>query len=103
MHSILDGATRSPKGEDRQCPVYLNQCATHYRIDPKVTSTLSKRQEGQPNWVKEISWKAQNRLNIRYKKLQSRLMQYNKIKVSIARELTGVIWEIGYKIQTSHS
>jgi transposase len=69
----------------------LVECATHYRIDPEVTSALSKRQEGQPNWVKELSWKAQNRLNIRYKKLQSRLMQYNKIKVSIARELTGVI------------
>jgi hypothetical protein len=59
------------------------------------------RQEGQPKWIKEISWKAQNRLNARFKKLQSRLMHHNKIKVSIARELTGVIWEIGFKIQSA--
>jgi hypothetical protein len=27
-------------------------------------------------------------------------MHHNKIKVSVARELCGVIWEIGYKIQS---
>ena len=47
-----------------------------------------------------ISWKAQNRLNARFRQLQSRLMHHNKIKVSIARELTGVIWEIGFKMQS---
>ncbi|MGL5020027.1 MAG: hypothetical protein ACRDBP_17970 [Luteolibacter sp.] len=36
-----------------------------------------------------------------FKTLQKRLMHYNKIKVSIARELTGVIWEIGYKMQST--
>lgn len=41
----------------------LVECATHYRVPPKVTSTLAKRQEGQPKWIKEISWKAQNRLS----------------------------------------
>jgi hypothetical protein len=30
-------------------------------------------------------------------------MHYNKIKVSIARELTGVIWEIGFKMQSTSS
>jgi transposase len=77
------------------------ECATHYRLDPKVSVNLSKRQEGQPRWIKDISWKAQNRLNARYKTLQNRLMHYNKIKVSIARELTGVIWEIGFKMQSA--
>lgn len=77
------------------------ECATHYRFDPKVTANLSKRQEGQPRWVKDISWKAQNRLHARYKTLQKRIMHYNKIKVSIARELTGVIWEIGFKMQST--
>jgi transposase len=77
------------------------ECATHYRLDPKVSVNLSKRQEGQPRWIKDISWKAQNRLNARYKTLQKRLMHYNKIKVSIARELTGVIWEIGFKMQSA--
>ena len=77
------------------------ECATHYRLDPKVGINLSKRQEGQARWVKHISWKAQNRLHGRYKTLQKRLMHHNKIKVSIARELCGVIWEIGFKMQST--
>ena len=77
------------------------ECATHYRTDPKVSAALSKRQENQPRWIKEISWKAQNRLNARFKKLQQRLMHHNKIKVSVARELVGFIWEIGYKMQSA--
>jgi transposase len=79
----------------------LVECATHYRVPPKVTSTLAKRQEGLQKWIKEISWKAQNRLSGRFKTLQSRLMHHNRIKVTIARELTGVIWEIGFKMQST--
>lgn len=77
----------------------LVECATHYRPAPKISSALSIRQEGQPRWLKEISWKAQNRLHARFTKLRQRLMHHNKIKVSIARELTGVLWEIGVKMQ----
>ncbi|MEI6175648.1 MAG: IS110 family transposase [Verrucomicrobiota bacterium] len=78
----------------------LVECATHYQAEPRVSSALSKRQEGQPRWLKEISWKAQNRLHLRFTKLRQRLMHHNKIKVTVARELTGVLWEIGVKMQT---
>ncbi len=77
------------------------ECATHYRSEPRIGSALSIRQQGQPAWLKEISWKAQNRLYARFTKLRQRLMHHNKIKVSVARELTGVIWEIGVKMQSS--
>jgi transposase len=77
------------------------ECATHYRSEPRIGSALSIRQQGQPAWLKEISWKAQNRLYARFSKLRQRLMHHNKIKVSVARELTGVIWEIGVKMQSS--
>jgi len=79
----------------------LVECAIHYRRDPKVSRYLAIRQEGQPSWVKEISWRAQNRLHARFVKLQQRLMNHNKIKVAIARELTAFIWEIGTKHQTA--
>ena len=36
-------------------------------------------------------------------KLLRRLMHHNKIKVAIARELTGVIWEIGFKMQSAQT
>lgn len=78
----------------------LVECATHYRMEPKVSSHLSKRQEGQARWIKELSWKAQMRLHGRFTRLKQRLMPHNKIKVSVARELVGVIWEIGFKMQS---
>lgn len=78
----------------------LVECATHYKAVPRISSALSHRQEGQPRWLKEISWKAQNRLYQRFTTLRKRLMHHNKIKVSVARELTGVLWEIGVKMQT---
>ena len=78
----------------------LVECATHYQAAPRVSSALSIRQEGQPRWLKEISWKAQNRLHLRFTKLRQRLMHHNKIKVTVARELAGVLWEIGVKMQT---
>lgn len=78
----------------------LVECATHYQAQPRVSSALSMRQEGQPRWLREISWKAQNRLHLRFTKLRQRLMHHNKIKVTVARELAGVLWEIGVKMQT---
>jgi transposase len=78
----------------------LVECATHYKAVPRISSALSNRQEGQPGWLKELSWKAQNRLYQRFTTLRKRLMHHNKIKVSVARELTGVLWEIGVKMQT---
>jgi transposase len=81
----------------------LVESATHYKAPPRVSHALSKRQEGQPRWIREISWKAQNRLNTRFVKLRRRLKNHNKIKVAIARELAGVIWEIGFRIQSNAS
>jgi len=78
----------------------LVECATHYGKEPRVGANLSMRQEGLGKWIREISWKAQNRLYLRFTSLRKRLMHHNKIKVAVARELCGVIWEIGFKIQS---
>lgn len=78
----------------------LVECATHYGKEPRVGAHLSTRQEGISRWVREKSWAAQNRLYIRFSNLRKRLMHHNKIKVAVARELCGVIWEIGFKIQS---
>jgi len=78
----------------------LVECATHYGKEPRVGANLSTRQEGLGKWIREISWKAQNRLYLRFSSLRKRLMHHNKIKVAVARELCGVIWELGFKIQS---
>jgi len=72
----------------------LTECAEHYLLPPKVSKELSRRQEGQPPQVRDISWKAQNRLHLRFTRLLARRLQRNKAKVAIARELCGFIWAL---------
>jgi transposase len=72
----------------------LVECAQHYVTPPKVSKELSRRQEGQPQEVRTISWKAQQRLHGRFARLSARRLQRNKALVAIARELCGFIWEL---------
>ena len=72
----------------------LTECAEHYAAPPKVSKELSRRQEGQSKTVRDLSWKAQNRLHTRFMKLLGRRLQRNKAKVAIARELCGFIWAL---------
>jgi len=72
----------------------LTECAEHYAIPPKISKELSRRQEGQSKTVRDLSWKAQNRLHTRFLKLLGRRLQRNKAKVAIARELCGFIWAL---------
>ena len=72
----------------------LVECAQHYATPPKVSAHLSRRQQGQGQEVRAISWRAQNRLHHRYTRLLGRRLQRNKAMVAIARELCGFIWEL---------
>lgn len=75
----------------------LVEVAQHYRTPPKVSAILSKRQEGQPRAVKEVSWRAQHRLNARYRRLKARGKREQKVVVAVARELAAFIWELQNK------
>lgn len=70
----------------------LIECSQHYATPPKVSKELSKRQQGQPRQLLAISWKAQIRLNSRFKKLAARRLPRNKALVALARELCGFLW-----------
>ena len=72
----------------------LTECAEHYALPPKISKELSRRQEGQPQAVRALSWKAQNRLHLRFTRLLARRLQRNKAKVAVARELCGFIWAL---------
>jgi transposase len=72
----------------------LAECAEHYAMPPKISKELSRRQEGQSEAVRALSWKAQNRLHLRFMRLLGRRLQRNKAKVAIARELCGFIWAL---------
>jgi transposase len=72
----------------------LVEAAHHYRYSPKVSQQLSQRQAGQPRRLREISWKAQNRLHSRYRRLLGRGKEKSKVVAAVARELCGFVWAI---------
>jgi transposase len=72
----------------------LNECAEHYARPPKVSKELARRQEGQPPHIRALSWKAQNRLHLRFTRLLARRLARNKAKVAVARELCGFVWAL---------
>lgn len=76
----------------------LIEAAWNYRFPPRITMPLQKRQEQQPADVRAIAWRAQLRLNHRYRKLKARGVHHNKICVAIARELAGFLWSIGQQV-----
>ncbi len=72
----------------------LAEAAWHYRHRPAIGKKLKKRQEGQPEWVKAHSWKAQQRLYKKYHDMQKSGHETQVAVVAVARELSGFIWAI---------
>jgi transposase len=78
------------------------ESAWHSRHRPKVSHILKKRQQGQPDKIKQISWKAQNRLNMKYRKLVGRGKMKQTAIVAVARELLGFIWSVAIEAEKAH-
>jgi transposase len=77
----------------------LVESAWSYRHRPNVGYGLGKRQEGVSREIKDIAWKAQRRLNQRYRHLCAREKNKGKVVTAIARELLGFIWAIGTSVE----
>jgi transposase len=79
----------------------LIEAAYHYHRSPVVGEALERRQRGQAPEVIHISWRAQRRLNARWRQLKHARRKPNGIvAVAIARELAAFCWEIA--TWTSH-
>ena len=73
----------------------LIEAAYHYRRSPVVGQALERRQRGLAPEIIHISWRAQRRLNARWRQLKDARRKPNGIvAVAIARELAGYCWEI---------
>ncbi|MCG8601890.1 MAG: IS110 family transposase [Verrucomicrobiales bacterium] len=94
------GITKTGNGHARWM---LIECASHYNHAPRVSPQLSARQAGQSREVRRIAWRAQNRLNYRFRCLAARQLHRNKIVVAIARELSGFIWELYHQVTTEQN
>jgi transposase len=79
----------------------LVEVAWHYRMDPRVSPIIAARQDGLPEAVTQIAWKAQTRLCSKFKRLSARRLMKTMAVVAVARELAGFVWAIGREVQLS--
>ena len=76
----------------------LIEAAQTYRFQARISRAIRKRQEGIPEKIRAIAWKAQVRLCARYKQLSAKGKNTNLIKTAIAREIVGFSWAIAQEI-----
>jgi transposase len=73
----------------------LVEAAWHYRRPPRHGTTLTRRQDGQPQAAVAISWKAQQRLHHLWRRLDTKRGKRRTIvAVAVARHLAGFCWAI---------
>jgi transposase len=82
------------KAGNAQARWILIEAVTHATKPPKVSTPLALRQEGQPESYRRIGWKAQTRLYKRHWHLTRRGLMAGKVKVALARELAGFVWDL---------
>jgi transposase len=70
----------------------LVESAWHYMRPPRIGATLKNRQQGQPDHVLQIAWRAQHRLHKVHHKMRDRGKPHNLTTVAVARELAGFLW-----------
>jgi transposase len=70
----------------------LVEAAWAYRYRPAIGATLRRRQAGLPPETLARSWKAQQRLHAKYKKMIARGKPPGVAVVAVARELAGFGW-----------
>ena len=73
----------------------LIEASYHYQRHPANGEKIQRRQEGQPAHIINIAWRAQRRLNARWRQLKHQRRKPNGVvAVAIARELAAFCWEI---------
>jgi transposase len=98
--STGDTIKRGPitKTGNRRARRMLVECAWHYQHPPRVSKDKQPKVDAAPPAVREIAWKAQCRLNRRYRALVKRGKLKTVAITAVARELAGFIWAISRQI-----
>jgi len=90
------GITKAGNGAARRM---LIEAAWSYRFPARVSREQLLRQEALPKPIRDIAWKAQERLCRRYRKLARAGKQPTVVTAAIARELAGFVWAIAKQVQ----
>jgi transposase len=69
-----------------------------YRYPARVSRALADRQEGLPESVREIAWKAQVRLCDRFRHLQAAGKTKQVVVTAVAREMAAFLWAIAREV-----
>lgn len=76
------------------------EAAWHYRHAPRVGEGLRRRSKEQPEKLREISWRAQSRLNRKFRRMTARGKPSQVAVVAVARELLGFVWAVAQATQS---
>src|ERR1700687_4470881 len=90
------GITKAGNGAARRM---LIEAAWSYRFPARISREQLLRQERLAKPIRDIAWKAQERLCRRYRALPRAGKQPTVITAAIARELAGFIWAIAKQVQ----
>lgn len=90
------GITKTGNGHVRKV---LVEAAWAYRMKPRVSRILLKRQQQVSNEIRRISWKAQLRLCTRFRRMAARGKPQPVVATAIARELSAFLWAIAKQVQ----
>lgn len=95
-HRHQSGITRTGNAHVRRI---LAEAAHAYRFPPAFKGRLRTQRQGAPQWLVDISWRAQQRLHQRYRALTKAHKPIPVALTAVARELLAFIWEIGQYIE----
>jgi transposase len=92
--STGDTIKRGPitKAGNRRARRTLVECAWSYQHPPRIGVAKQQKVAAAPPKVREIAWKAQCRLNRRYRALIKRGKLKTVAITAVARELAGFVW-----------
>jgi transposase len=76
----------------------LAEAAHAYRATPALTQFIRHRQVHLPQAIRDVGWKAQLRLCHRFRHLSAARKHPHKIRMAIARELTGFMLDIARRL-----
>jgi transposase len=98
--STGDKVKRGPitKTGNRRVRRMLVECAWSYQFPPRLSQGKQVKVEAVPQAVREIAWKAQSRLNQRYRALLKRGKLKNVAITAVAREFVGFIWAVAQAV-----
>ena len=85
------GITKTGNGHVRRLLIESAWC---YRFPARKSREIEQRAQKTSPQVQAIAWKAQKRLNARYRALSERGMSSCKVVTAVARELSGFIWAL---------